>query len=314
VHRAVRAEVLHGTGAGNSESEAPDGKDVWSRRMTNRFQLVAAAVDWLTVNRSVGGGTTARCSPIVAQPARRGKLWPTGGEGGIAMTIEDTRAAAGTVDPIYWAGASGAMCWARNHRGHIRELPMTRWIGGPNTAHHDRLADEQVLRYCSQRPTLDLGCGPGRFTAALQQRGSAALGVDTSRAAVELTRVRGGTAIHADLFAPLPAEGRWEQVLLTDGNIGIGGDPVRTLGRAADLLAPGGIVIAEIDPPTTVVCHELLRWETEHHVGQWFPWSRVNADVLGDIAVAAGFLVTNIVDVQARVIAVLRARTDVEKR
>jgi len=54
VHRAGRAEVLHGTGAGNSESEAPDGKDVWWRRMTNRFQLVAAAVDWLTVNRSVG--------------------------------------------------------------------------------------------------------------------------------------------------------------------------------------------------------------------------------------------------------------------
>jgi SAM-dependent methyltransferase len=160
---------------------------------------------------------------------------------GIAMTIEDTRAAAGTVDPIYWAGASGAVCWARNHRGHIRELPMTRWIGGPNTAHHDRLADEQVLRYCSQRPTLDLGCGPGRFTAFLQQRGSAALGVDSSRAAVELTRERGGTAIHADLFAPLPAEGCWEQVLLTDGNIGIGGDPVRTLGRAADLLAPAAL-------------------------------------------------------------------------
>jgi hypothetical protein len=62
------------------------------------------------------------------------------------------------------------------------------------------------------------------------------------------------------------------------------------------------------------LCHELLRWETEHLVGQWFPWSRVNAAVLGDIAVAAGFLVTHIVDVQDSVIAVLRARTDVEKR
>ena len=70
--------------------------------------------------------------------------------------------------------------------------------------------------------TLDLGCGPRRFTASLQQRGFPALGVDTSRAAVELTRQRGGTAIHADLFAPLPAEGCWEQILLADGNIASG--------------------------------------------------------------------------------------------
>jgi SAM-dependent methyltransferase len=230
------------------------------------------------------------------------------------MTMEDTRVATRTVDPIYRAGVSGALCWARNHRGHVRELPMTRWIGGPDAANHDRLADAQVLGYCSQRPTLDLGCGPGRFTASLQQRGFPALGVDMSRAAVELTRERGGAAIHADLFAPLPAEGCWEQILLADGNIGIGGDPVRTLGRAADLLAPGGIVIAEIDPTTTAVCHELLRWETEHHVGQWFPWSRVNVAVLGDIAVAAGFVVTNIVDIQARVIAVLSAGNGDKKR
>ena len=186
--------------------------------------------------------------PIMAQPARNGGIWPTVSEVGITMTMKDTRVAAGTVDPIYRAGVSGALCWARNHRGHVRELPMTRWIGGPDAANHDRLADAQVLRYCSQRPTLDLGCGPGRFTASLQRRGFPALGVDTSRAAVELTRERGGTAIHADLFAPLPAEGCREQILLADGNIGIGGDPVRTLGRAADLLAPGGIVIAEIDP------------------------------------------------------------------
>lgn len=186
---------------------------------------------------------------------------------------------------------------------------MTRWIGGPDASHRDRLADGHVLWHCSGRPTLDLGCGPGRFTVSLRERGRAALGVDASRAAVDLTRDRGGTAIHADLFAPLPAEGCWEQILLTDGNIGIGGDPVRTLRRAAELLAPGGIVIAEVDPPTTEACHEILRWETEDHVGQWFPWSRVNAAALGAIAITAGLLVTSIVDFDDRVIAVLHAAT-----
>src|SRR5271163_136718 len=119
-----------------------------------------------------------------------------------------------TVDLIYRAAVGGARCWARNHRGQVRELPMSRWIGGTGGAHHDRQADEHVLRLCSRRPTLDLGCGPGRFTASLQRRGWAALGVDTCRTAVELTRRRGGTAIHADLFGPLPASGCWDQILL----------------------------------------------------------------------------------------------------
>lgn len=184
---------------------------------------------------------------------------------------------------------------------------MTRWFGGADLVEGDRLADEHVLAQCRGTTTLDLGCGPGRFTAALQKRGSAALGVDASRVAVELTRARGGTAIQADLFGPLPAEGCWEQILLTDGNIGIGGDPARMLARVAALLAPGGIVIAEIDPPRAEADHELVRWEAEHYVGQWFPWSRVNASTLGGIASAAGLLVANVADIQDRVITVLRA-------
>jgi SAM-dependent methyltransferase len=182
---------------------------------------------------------------------------------------------------------------------------MARWLGGPTSTPQDRLADEHVLWHCSSRPTLDVGCGPGRFTASLQQRGVPALGVDSSAVAVEMTRLRGGTAIRRDLFAPLPAEGNWEQILLTDGNIGIGGNPVRTLRRAAELLAPGGIVVAEIDSPTVSVCHEMLRWETEQHLGHWFPWSRIGAGALAGIAAAAGFLVIQVVDIENRVIALL---------
>ncbi|MGO9927939.1 MAG: hypothetical protein ACLPLP_17930, partial [Mycobacterium sp.] len=65
------------------------------------------------------------------------------------MTPEDTRAATGPVDLIYRAGAAGAVCWARDHRGRVRELPMTRWIGGPHASHPDRLADGHVLRHCT---------------------------------------------------------------------------------------------------------------------------------------------------------------------
>jgi SAM-dependent methyltransferase len=214
-----------------------------------------------------------------------------------------------STDLIYRSAAAGSSCWARDHHGHRRDLPMARWMGGPQSTPLDRLADEHVLGHCSSRPTLDVGCGPGRFTASLQQRGFPALGVDSSAVAVEMTRRRGGTAIRRDLFTPLPAEGSWEQILLTDGNIGIGGDPVRTLMRAADLLAYGGTVIVEIDSPATMFCCEMLRWETEQHLGQWFPWSRVGAGALGSIAHCAGFRVTHVVEIHDRVIAVLTRRS-----
>ena len=45
-----------------------------------------------------------------------------------------------------------------------------------------------------------------------------------------------------------PATGRWQTVLLADGNVGLGGDPRRVLRRAAELLRRGGRCIAEFDP------------------------------------------------------------------
>jgi SAM-dependent methyltransferase len=224
---------------------------------------------------------------------------------GVAAGGDGDAAGATSVDVIYCAGAAGMACWARNHLGDVRELPMTRWFGAAGAAPVDRLADDVVFAECSGRPTLDLGCGPGRFTAWLQRSGSAALGVDASAVAVSLTRQRGGTAMRRDLFGPLPAEGCWDHVLLADGNVGIGGDPVRTLNRAAELIAPEGAIIVELDHPTVALSHEMLRWETEHAVGQWFPWARVGAPALVALANAAGLRVTKIIDMDPRVIVVL---------
>ncbi|MDX1891646.1 class I SAM-dependent methyltransferase [Mycolicibacterium sp. 050158] len=213
------------------------------------------------------------------------------------------------VDAIYRAGVAGMSCWSRNHRGLVRELPMSRWLGASDVAAHDRLADELVMNECSAATTLDVGCGPGRFTAALQHRGSSALGVDASAVAVALTRQRGGTAMRRDLFGSLPAQGFWDRVLLADGNIGIGGDPVRTLRRAAELLAPGGRVIVEIDHLTTgmeSISHEVVRWESHHAEGPWFRWARLGAVALGGVATAAGLEVHKVIDVSPHVIAVLQ--------
>ncbi|MGC4948593.1 class I SAM-dependent DNA methyltransferase [Streptomyces sp. DT224] len=129
----------------------------------------------------------------------------------------------------------------RRTDGWLLPLDVERWCSGADAA------DLSALRRC-EGPVLDIGCGPGRLVAALAARGHRALGIDVSEAAVARTVRLGGYALRRSVFDPLPGEGRWGTVLLADGNIGIGGDPDRLLRRAAELLAPGGLLIAETVP------------------------------------------------------------------
>ncbi|WP_033343225.1 methyltransferase domain-containing protein [Catenuloplanes japonicus] len=115
----------------------------------------------------------------------------------------------------------------------------------------DDLPGDSVLRDACTGPTLDVGCGPGRLTVALARAGRPALGIDVSAAAVRMARRRGASALLRDVFDPLPGAGRWEHLLLADGNIGIGGDPVRLLRRCRALLGPSGLLHAELAPPGT---------------------------------------------------------------
>ncbi|MFG1603268.1 methyltransferase domain-containing protein [Actinoplanes sp. NPDC049265] len=110
--------------------------------------------------------------------------------------------------------------------------------------------DATLIEACTG-PTLDVGCGPGRLTAALAGAGRVALGIDLSAAAIRLARRRGATVLRRDVFDPLPGTGRWEHVLLADGNIGIGGDPPRLLDRCRRLLTRDGRLHLELAPPGT---------------------------------------------------------------
>jgi SAM-dependent methyltransferase len=129
----------------------------------------------------------------------------------------------------------------RRTDGWLLPLDVERWCAEADAA------DLSALRRC-EGPVLDIGCGPGRLVAELASRGHRALGIDVSAAAVAHTLRVGGSALHRSVFDPLPGEGRWGTVLLIDGNIGIGGDPHGLLLRTADLLAPGGLLIAETSP------------------------------------------------------------------
>lgn len=129
----------------------------------------------------------------------------------------------------------------RRTDGWLLPLDVERWCAVADAA------DLSALSRC-EGPVLDIGCGPGRLVAALAARGHRALGIDVSEAAVTRTLRLGGSALHRSVFEPLPGEGRWGTVLLVDGNVGIGGDPRRLLHRTTELLAPGGLLVAETAP------------------------------------------------------------------
>lgn len=208
-------------------------------------------------------------------------------------------------DVIYRQIATGVPAWITDTSGSMTTLPFGRWLGGDSSSPEDLIADELVLGLCTGA-TVDIGCGPGRFVAALHHRGVRALGVDISSVAVKMTLGRGAQAHHGDVFGPLPKTGEWRHVLLADGNIGICGDPLRLLQRAAELLSPGGTVVAELDPDCVGIETTWIRWETPVNVCRWFPWAKVGIGAAASLAGAAGLIVESTHTYANRPIAVFR--------
>ena len=165
--------------------------------------------------------------------------------------------------------------------GRSIPLDIQRWVRPA-----DAVDSDAVGRAMS--PALDIGCGPGRIVEALSASGRMALGIDIATAAVRLARERGVNALRRDVFGRLPREGEWGSALLLDGNIGIGGDPIALLSRAAALVTEDGVVVVEADGNATV--DERLTVRFAHGgdpIGPSFAWANVGLRGLMRYAAAA---------------------------
>src|ERR1700709_1722001 len=107
---------------------------------------------------------------------------------------------------LYDGALTGERCWIRHDDGGVPGMPVHHWLGGRRA---DKVFDRAVLGLCSG-PTIDLGCGPGRFVADLVRRGVPALGIDQSATAVDIARRSGAPALCRDVFEQLPGTGRWQ--------------------------------------------------------------------------------------------------------
>jgi SAM-dependent methyltransferase len=165
--------------------------------------------------------------------------------------------------------------------GRVTPLPLHVWTS------EESPGDAGLLARC-RGPVLDVGCGPGRLAATLMSRGVPALGVDVAPAAVALARSRGASALRRSVYDRLPGERRWATVLLADGNVGIGGNPVLLLSRVRDLLALDGALLVEVDVPGSWSGSLRLRLTDDVGTSEDFPWASLAVSDVPAVAHEAG--------------------------
>jgi SAM-dependent methyltransferase len=181
-----------------------------------------------------------------------------------------------------------------------------RWLPFSAARWHAPAAHEEVeVLAAVNGPVLDLACGPGRLVHHLVERGVVAVGVDAAPDAIAAARQRGVPALLRDLWGALPLEGSWRTVLLFDGNIGIGGQPEALLDRCRHLLAPGGVVLAEIGGPATGSWAVEARIEWGDWGSAWFPWATVSVDTVDEVAAGAALVVSEVHEAGGRWFATL---------
>jgi len=178
--------------------------------------------------------------------------------------------------------------------GQTIPFDVHHWNGLPD------IVDRSLFIEPCDGPTIDVGCGPGRLVAELAGRGIQSLGIDVSSEAVRQARGRGAYALCQDVFTRVPGEGEWAYALLADGNVGIGGDPVRLLSRVRDVLSESGRTIVEIAGHGVGLIAEQRRLRVDAQESIEFAWAVVGLDAIADVAKAAGLRVDQIRTVGAR--------------
>ncbi len=151
--------------------------------------------------------------------------------------------------------------------------------------------DRELLPLIERGPVLDLGAGVGRASLYLQARGLPVTAVEASPGAAEVCRRRGVADVRlGDLNDP-PSDLPWAGVLLSCGNLGLGGSwqgNRRLLARLAELTLPGAVLVGDSvtpDGPPRVV----LRIRYRDLVTPWWSQYNIPADRMAALVDGTGW-------------------------
>lgn len=166
---------------------------------------------------------------------------------------------------------------------------------------------EQMALDLAVGPVLDIGCGAGSHSLALQARGLDCTGLDSSPGAVQVASERGLQSTRCENIWDF-GSGKYATLLLLMNGIGLAGSLARLpacLKRLTGLLAPGGQILLDSSDliylfeedadggywvPADRAYYGEIRYRLEYKgkKGRPFPWLFVDYPTLATAAARAG--------------------------
>lgn len=176
--------------------------------------------------------------------------------------------------------------------------PLRRW---PAT-------ERRAMRFVRGR-VLDIGCGSGRVSLHLQERGHEVVAIDESPLAVEVARRRGvRDARELALADAGPALGAFDTILIVRNNFGLGGDVLRTLAHLTAIATERARIITDSVDPARIddpYYHDYrgtpgktpryrVRWQ--HFASPWFRYLMYSPLEMARLVEGSGWRITHTID------------------
>jgi SAM-dependent methyltransferase len=180
----------------------------------------------------------------------------------------------------------------------------------------------KAMRYVRGK-VLDIGCGGGRHSLYLQEKGFDVLGVDTSPLAIKVCKLRGLRKTKLTSITQLsPKLGRFDTMLMLGNNFGLFASFKRArwlLARFKRITSARARIITEsmdpyqTDDPVHFDYHKLnrrkgrmsgqarIRIRYKRHVTPWFDYLLVSKDEMKEIMKGTGWRVERFIDAEGPV-------------
>lgn len=181
---------------------------------------------------------------------------------------------------------------------------------------------KKAMKYARGR-VLDIGCGAGRHSIYLQEKGFDAVGIDISPLAIEVCRLRGLRNAQVLSITQITARlGTFDTILMLGNNFGLFGSLKRAkwlLGKLHKITSGDGRIIAETtDPYETKLLEHLeyhefnrkrgrmpgqvrIRVRYKKYVTPWFDYLLVSKKEMKKVLAHTGWTPTDFIDGQSGV-------------